>query len=248
MSEANFRFYGELNDFLTNNRKGKSFSYEFDGNPSVKNMIEALGVPHPEVYAIQANERFVDFSYHGQHGDRIRVYPVSYHQRLPEAVALQEPVDGEPRFVLDLHLGRLAAYMRMMGFDVLYRNDFEDPELARIASEQGRILLTRDRRLLMRNRVSQGYCLRSLDPERQLVEVLERYDLSDQVEPFRRCLRCNTPLVPVSKEKIVDRLEPLTKRYFNEFHICPNCKQIYWKGSHFHRMQRLIDRLLEENH
>jgi len=248
MSQARFRFFGELNDFLAHDRKERSFTYEFDGKPSVKNMIEALGVPHPEVYAIQVNDRFVDFSYHGQQGDEIKVYPISYKQKIPQMAALQEKVEDEPRFVLDLHLGRLAAYLRMMGFDVLYRNNFEDPELARIASEQERILLTRDRRLLMRNSISQGYCLRSLDPERQLVEVLERYDLSDQVEPFRRCLRCNTPLVPVSKEKIVDRLEPLTKRYFNEFHICPNCKQIYWKGSHFQRMQRLIDRLLEDNH
>jgi uncharacterized protein with PIN domain len=247
MNQAKFRFYGELNDFLNHDREGRSFVYEFDGKPSVKNMIEALGVPHPEVYAIQANDHFVDFSYHGQDGDKIEVYPVSYNQKIPQSASLQEPVEDELRFVLDLHLGRLAAYLRMMGFDVLYRNDFEDPELARIASEQDRILLTRDRRLLMRNRVSQGYCLRSLDPEQQLVEVLERYDLADQVEPFRRCLRCNTPLVPVSKEKIMDRLQPLTKRYFNEFHICPNCKQIYWKGSHFQRMQRLIDRLLEQD-
>jgi len=147
---------------------------------------------------------------------------------------------GEPRFVLDGHLGRLASHLRMLGLDCLYSSAFEDEELAQASAEEGRILLTRDRRLLMRKIVTQGYLLRSLDSDEQLCEVVKRYELWQWVKPFRRCLRCNHPLETVSKEAVLERLEPLTKRYFDEFRICPACDQVYWKGSHYERMLELI--------
>jgi uncharacterized protein with PIN domain len=128
----------------------------------------------------------------------------------------------------------------MLGFDSLYRNDYQDEELAEIASMKPRVLLTRDRRLLMRKAITRGYCLHSTDPRQQAAEVLRRFNLFEQIKPFQRCLRCNHALEPVSKEEIIDRLEPLTKQYFNEFRICPNCKQIYWKGSHYGHMLEMI--------
>ena len=143
----------------------------------------------------------------------------------------------EPRFVLDNHLGRLAAYLRMLGFDSLYRNNYNDEELVETSQREERILLSRDRRLLMRKAVSHGYCLRSLDSLEQLTEVIQRFDLTSRIMPFHRCLRCNHPLEPVAKEAVLDRLELLTKLYFNEFQICPACKQIYWMGSHYEKMQ-----------
>jgi uncharacterized protein with PIN domain len=149
----------------------------------------------------------------------------------------------EPRFLLDNHLGRLAAYLRMLGFDCLYQNDYDDAELAGILQADERILLSRDRRLLMRKVVTHGYCLRSLDSLEQLTEVVQRFDLTKSITPFHRCVHCNHPLESISKEAILDRLEPLTKQYFEEFHICPACKQIYWKGSHYERMQSLIEQI-----
>jgi uncharacterized protein with PIN domain len=146
--------------------------------------------------------------------------------------------------LLDNHLGRLAAYLRMLGFDCLYHNDYSDEELAEILQHEERILLTRDRRLLMRNVVSHGYCPRSLDSLEQLTEVIQRFELAKRIQPFHRCLRCNHPLEPVSKEAVLDRLEPLTRLYFDEFQICPDCKQIYWKGSHYERMERLIEQII----
>jgi uncharacterized protein with PIN domain len=133
----------------------------------------------------------------------------------------------------------------MLGFDCLYQNDFDDPRMTDIVVEEGRILLTRDRRLLMRKIIQHGYCLRSLNTLEQLKEVLERFKLVDAIQPFHRCIRCNHPLEPVEKEMVIERLEPLTRLYFEDFHICPACKQIYWKGSHFDRMQKLIEKVSE---
>jgi uncharacterized protein with PIN domain len=149
----------------------------------------------------------------------------------------------EPRFVLDCHLGRLTAQMRMLGFDCLYENDFNDEQLTEIAIQEERILLTRDRRLLMRKVIQHGYCLRSLDPLEQLTEIIRRFELTDSIQPFHRCLRCNHPLEPAEKESIIDRLEPLTKLYFDEFHICPACGQIYWKGSHYDQMVKVVEEI-----
>lgn len=234
MTTAFFHVFPDLNHFLSPERRGGQYGERFEYGQTVKHLIEAAGVPHTEVGQIQANGILVDLNYQVREGDRMEVF---------QATAANAPLTIPARFVLDSHLGRLAAYLRMFGFDAAYRNDFEDEALASISAVQDRILLTRDRRLLMRKIVRYGYCLRSLDPVEQLVEVLRRYDLLARAAPFKRCLRCNTPLDPVEKSVILERLQPLTQKYFEEFHICPNCGQIYWKGSHYEHMQSLIDRL-----
>jgi uncharacterized protein len=142
---------------------------------------------------------------------------------------------------LDNHLGKLATFLRIMGLDAAYRNDYQDDELAEVASREGRILLTRDRGLLMRKVVSQGYCVRALDPRQQAVEIVRRFDLYGHIRPFRRCLRCNSLLHPVDKQAIIERLEPLTRQYYDEFHICPQCDKIYWKGSHYEHMEKFLE-------
>lgn len=233
MIHATFQLHGALNDFLPAWKRGKLLSLAFNPDQSVKHLVESLGVPHTEIDCIRVGGGVVSFSYLVADGDRVAVYPLD---RDGEA-------SGELRFVVDNHLGRLAYFLRMLGFDTLYRNDFEDAELAHIAAEQGRILLTRDRRLLMRNQVQRGCCLRSLSPRQQLREVVERYDLRGRFVPFRRCMRCNGLLQPVSKEAVLDRLEPLTRIYFDDFRICPECQQVYWKGSHYQRMSRVIQDL-----
>ena len=228
MSTAYFSFVGRLNDFLPRDQRGQTIRVDFRGRQSIKHLAESLGVPHPEIGQVRVNGQEGTPSSITQDGDRVEVDPV------PNGSPIA------PRFVLDGHLGRLAAYLRMLGFDCLYESDYDDEELAKIASQESRILLTRDRRLLMRKSVEHGYCLRSLDSIEQLSEVLQRFELAKQIVPFHRCLRCNHPLEPVAKEVVFDRLEPLTKLYFDEFQICPACQQIYWKGSHYKRMQKLI--------
>ncbi len=233
MSRAYFLFLGRLNDFLPRDQKEQTIPVDFRGRQSVKHLAESLGVPHPEIGQVQLKGREGTLGTITQDGDRVELHPI------------QNGFPGEPRFILDGHLGRLAAYLRMLGFDCLYESDYEDEELAEIAQGEDRILLSRDRRLLMRKAVTYGYCLRSLDSLEQLSEVIRRFDLAKRIVPFHRCLRCNHPLEPVAKEAVLDRLEPLTRLYFDEFQICPACKQIYWKGSHYERMEGLIEQLTE---
>jgi hypothetical protein len=245
MVTATFRFYAELNDFLPPGLRQQTFLHHFNGDASVKDRIEAIGVPHPEVDLILANGQPVDFGYLVQHGDHIAVYPPFHSIDISAVTQVRPPRLAEPRFVLDGHLGRLANYLRMLGFDVLYRSDFTDEELAAISSQEDRILLTRDRGLLKRKEVMYGYCLRSLNTRRQVTEVLHRFDLLQEIAPFHRCLRCNGLLEPVAKQDVLEQLEPKTKRYFNEFYRCQDCGQIYWKGSHYDRMRRFVDDIME---
>jgi len=139
--------------------------------------------------------------------------------------------------------GKLATYLRLLGFDTRYTNHWEDSTLAEIADREGRILLTRDHALLMRRQVSRGMFVREDDPERQTIEVIRRIDLLEQIAPFTRCLHCNAVLTPVSKDAIIDRLLPKTRRYYDEFRVCPICDQIFWRGSHWEHVRGFIDRL-----
>ncbi len=246
MKHAAFRFYAELNDFLPPDRKMVSLDYPFLVSGSVKDMIEAFGVPHTEVDLILVNGESVDFSHPVQDGDRISVYPVFESLDITPLVHVRPRPLRQTRFVLDTHLGKLAVYLRMVGFDTLYRNDYADETLARISSGEGRILLTRDRGLLKRSVVTHGYWLRATDPRQQLVEVVRRFDLFRAIAPFQRCLRCNGLLEPVAKKAVSNRLQPKTRQYYDEFSICKTCDRVYWKGSHYQRMQGFIERLLEQ--
>ncbi len=233
--KATFTFFGELNDFLPRQYNGTSFSLEFAPHQSLKHLIESLGVPHTDFGQVLVNNQATDPNKRLSEGDQVAVYPAT------------SALESEPRFLLDNHLGQLATYLRMLGFDTLYRNDYQDEELARVASLDNRVLLTRDRRLLMRTAIRQGYCIHQTDPRRQAVEVLKRFKLQGQVEPFRRCLRCNSPLQVVSKEDVLDRLEPLTKLYYDEFRLCPSCGQVYWKGSHYGHMLEMIEAMAAQS-
>jgi len=236
--QATFAFQGELNDFLPEKQKNQVISLTFNGYQSVKHLIESLGVPHTELEDILVNRSRVDFNYLVQNGDAVTAYP--HDKRLLRALQA-----GERGFLLDNHLGRLAVYLRMLGFDCLYHNNYQDEQLAQIASQQSRILLTRDVRLLMRNAIQYGYWVRSKIPPQQLVEVIARFDLSSKITPFQRCMRCNGILQVVSKQEVLERLQPLTKKYFHEFRRCPDCQQVYWKGSHYERMLRFIQQTIE---
>ncbi|HLY32058.1 MAG TPA: Mut7-C RNAse domain-containing protein, partial [Ktedonobacterales bacterium] len=162
---------------------------------------------------------------------------VTLEQRVTPAIPI------EPRFVLDVHLGRLAAYLRMLGFDTLYENHCDDDVLARISSEQARILLTRDVGLLKRGVVVYGYFVRATQPEAQLAEVARRYRLLGLIQPFARCLRCNGLLAPAPKAEVADVLPPNVRDDYEEFRRCQACEQVYWRGTHYQRMQRVIARL-----
>jgi uncharacterized protein with PIN domain len=247
---ARFRFHAELNDFLPRGERGQSVERRFEWRGSVKDMIESLGVPHAEIEGIVVNGQSVGFEAIVEDRDVVEVYPRFVQVAVTPKVRLRPPLPDPPRFVLDIHLGRLAAYLRMMGFDTLYGDtnehdrDFADPALARLAHDEQRILLTRDIGLLKRSIVTYGYWVRSLKPRERLAEVVRRFDLHTRVSPFVRCIRCNGLLEPVEKAQIIDQLMPDTARYVETFHRCRECKQVYWRGMHTRRMQEIIDAAL----
>ncbi len=246
MPTATFRFYAGLNDFLSAGRRNQDFQHAFSADQSVKHLIEAFGVPHTEVELILINGEPVDFAQCVQHGDRVSIYPHFGALNINGISLLRPPVTRPTAFVLDNHLGKLAAYLRMLGLDTLYQNDFQDEILARLSNHEQRILLTRDQDLLKRRIIIYGYWVRAKAPRSQLVEVVERFDLLNVINPFSRCIRCNGLLAPVSKEAIIDRLEPKTRLYYNRFSRCTDCEQIFWQGSHWEHMQRLINSLQPE--
>lgn len=215
----------------------------WSAHETVKHLVEAAGVPHPEIAALSVNGAPVSFDARVAPGAVIEIY--AHEDAPPSAVALRPPPEP-PRFICDVHLGRLAAYLRMLGFDTLYCNDQSDAELVTRAQAEERILLTRDVRLLMRRAVTYGAFIRATGPEAQLREVVRRYGLRDRAQPFRRCIRCNGLTAPVTKAEILNQLQPKTRLYYEEFWRCRACGQIYWRGSHVERMQALIDRVFDE--
>ncbi len=246
MPQAQFRFYEELNDFLPPPKRKVTFTHEWRGTASVKDHIESLGVPHTEVDLILVNGESVDFSYRPKDGDRISVYPMFESLDITPVQRLRPRPLREPRFVLDGHLGRLAAYLRLLGFDTLWRNDFDDETLIQFSQQEERALLTRDQGLLKRKMVTRGYWVRSTVPREQAREVLERFDLRRNVAPFTRCLVCNGMLRSAPFEEVKEQLLPGTARAYREFWRCDQCAKVYWKGSHYRRMEALVREVLSE--
>ena len=244
MATVYFRFYAELNDFLPRELRMTAFPYSYNGRQSVKHLIEAAGVPHTEVDLILANGSSVDFSYIPSEGDHVSVYPVFEAFDIAPLSRVRPQPLRQMRFVIDSHLGRLAVYLRMLGFDTLYRNDYRDDDLVRISLEERRTLLTSDRSLLMRGAVTHGYFVRQRHWREQLIDVIYRFDLAGCVSPLTRCLVCNEPLEVVAKKAIVDRVPPRSRESCNEFWQCPGCRRLYWNGSHHRRMLQFIDQML----
>ena len=251
MSESiSIRFHDQLDYFLPAEQCGEAFDVEFKKARSVKDLIESIGIPHTEIDLIISNGISVDFAYQVQQGDNIEVYPVfgslDFSQFEQTIIHCQPEALPETRFVLDVHLGRLAAYLRMLGFDTLYKNDCDDPALADLSAVEQRILLTCDRLLLMRKQISYGYFVRSRQPHEQLMEILSRYGLYKDIKPFTRCMHCNGNTRAVSKQDIATRLLPKTKKYYDEFYQCDSCKKVYWQGSHYLRMQDMINMVKDD--
>lgn len=238
--KVTLRFYEELNDFLSSNKQKKRFAHFFIDRTSVKDTIESLGVPHTEIDLILVNGNSVDFSYLVNNGDDISVYPMFESLDITNLQHLRAKPLRKPKFILDVHLGTLAKYMRMLGFDTLYKNNYKDEEIVDISLKEKRTILTRDRGILKISEVTRGYWVRSSKPDEQIAEVINRFDLKDQIKELSRCLVCNSLLRKISKEKIIERLPQKVKELQNEFYYCNACDKIYWKGSHYAKMLETI--------
>jgi uncharacterized protein with PIN domain len=243
VARIGIRFYRTLNDFIAPALGDNEIIHHFERKASVKDMIESFNVPHTEIERISVNGVSAGFDYIVQDGDRIEVFPAGENSGAMPALQLRSPLSQPPQFVVDSNLGRLARYLRLLGFDCLYRNDYSDDMVARIASEQQRVVLTRDRSLLRRKIVTYGYFVRADKPKIQTREVLQRFALFSQIKPLTRCTHCNGVLAETGKNRIEHRLEPLTRRYFDKFLLCPDCNRIYWQGSHATRIKQLLAEL-----
>ncbi len=237
-----FRFYEELGTFLPPACRKQAFIHVFDGTPTVKDRIESLGVPHTEVDLILVDGEPVGFSHKLHGGERVSVYPMFECFELGDACRLRPHPLREPRFVLDVHLGRLAAYLRLLGFDSLYRNDYEDDQLLWVSRAEHRILLSRDTGLLKRAALTHGAFLHATDPRRQVREVMDRFQLDALVAPFTRCARCNGPvtLVHEAEQESVAASIGFVPAAGGRFSRCGDCGQLYWPGSHLVRLRKRL--------
>ncbi|MBA3883441.1 MAG: hypothetical protein H0X73_12210 [Chthoniobacterales bacterium] len=240
--ELAIRFHGDLPLFLRKPHESGTVRRVFREKTSVKDAIESCGVPHPEIDLVLVNRAPVDFGHQLVANACIDVFPVGAVP--PEHTGHLLQRRSIARFVADGHLGKLARDLRLLGFDLRYAADPEDAQLVAIATKDERALLTRDRRLLMHAAVRDGYCPRSDTPTVQTLEVIRRFQLASAIDPLTRCIRCNGSLAPVEKAAVFDRLEPLTRIFYDDFRECEECRQIYWRGTHSSKLNARIDAIL----
>jgi uncharacterized protein len=239
-SECEFRFYEELNDFLAPSRRKRSFSYGFRGTPAVKDAIEALGVPHTEVDLILVDGRSVRFSHKLHGGERVAVYPVFERLDIGAVVRLRPKPLRTPRFVADVHLGTLARYMRLIGFDTTYDNRAADGELVRQSVVERRILLTRDVGLLKHRVLTHALFVRPVEPRQQLHDIVKTLDLAGKLKPFTRCMACNGALRRVRAQSVQAELPHALRGRAVPIARCALCHRLYWPGSHRVHLDRLV--------
>jgi len=237
------RFYEELNDFLPEEKRKITFEHKYIDRTSVKDVIESLGVPHTEIDLLLVNGKSVGFDYLISDGDNISVYPVFESFDIANVQCLRPKPLRDPKFISDVHLGKLTRYLRMMGFDVLYKNDFDDEEIMDISLKEKRAILTRDRGILKHGKVIHGYWIRSTKVREQVIEVIKRFDLKNIIKEFSRCIECNSSLVKTNKDKIVNELPPKVARSIENFYKCPECKKIYREGTHYKKMLSFIQNI-----
>ncbi len=235
---ATYHIHGDLSHLLRQRWRARNpIVLPVTRSTSIKDAIEAFGLPHTEIGSLSCNGSMIDFSKRVEDNDRFAIYPITAPWDIAQPTLLRPAWLHEVRFIVDVNVGRLARYLRMTGFDTLYNPCWTDREILLSLENDPRILLTRNLDLLKRKQIVYGRCIRATAPADQLREVLHLYNLTGQKQPFSRCLDCNAPLQPAKKQDILHRLEPLTIRYFDVFSLCPHCDKIYWSGSHVDRMQ-----------
>ena len=245
MAVATLRCYEELNDFLPHALRRRDISLHFEPPAPVRHLVETVGVPHTEIELVLRNGESVDLEARVEDGDRLAVYPVFESFDVAPLVRLRTAPLREPRFLADAHLGRLARDLRLLGFDAVFANDLGDDALAHLAAAEHRILLTRDRQLLMRREVTHGCYLRAARPEEQLAYLVRRLQLCRLFRPFTRCTACNTPVEAVGREAVAAQLPPGVRRLHDDFWRCGGCGRVYWQGSHWRAMAGRIARLCD---
>jgi uncharacterized protein with PIN domain len=243
-ANVTFRFYEELNDFLAPERRRREFECACPRGASVKHAIEALGVPHTEVELVLVDGASVGFEHALAGGERVAVYPVFEAFDVTPLVRVRERPLRETRFIADAHLGALARLLRLAGFDTRFANAWPDAEIVRLALAEHRIVLTRDRALLMRRELTHGCYVHARHAAQQAREMFDRLDLRGTARPFTRCLVCNAALRPTDKAAIAARVPAGVFARHERFAGCPDCGRVYWEGVHWKRMTETLAALL----
>jgi uncharacterized protein with PIN domain len=240
VDEARLCFAGDLAELVTCANDAGCLKYPVGRRASIKDVAEALGVPHTEIYGIEGCGRACDFSLLLEPGMRVTFLPASLVSRSPVDVTRPTRLRPRPlgtlRFLVDENVAGLVPLLRALGFDTIHDRTWDDAHIARMAADQERVVLTRDRALLKRSAVSHGRLIRSQNVDRQLLEVLGLFRTGPLDAAFMRCLRCNALTRAVDKEAVLNRLEPLTREHYDSFRLCPGCGGIYWRGSHYDRL------------
>jgi uncharacterized protein with PIN domain len=158
---------------------------------------------------------------------------------------------SEIRFIVDHNVGKLARWLRMMGYDSLFFDGEDDSQMVRQALAEGRMVLTRDAGIMKRRVVNNGrlkaLLIESEEPERQMQQVITRLDLDINLRPFTLCLECNHPLVERSREEVKDRVPPYVYETQSQYMECPACRRIYWRGTHWEAMIKKLEKLAKIN-
>lgn len=236
MKNIELCFDPELADFF---RIESRIRYPLHRRASIKDIIEALGVPHTEVGEILVDDRPESFNLIPGTGQKINVRAVQAPFDISQHGLLRRRSFKTMRFLVDVNVGKLAYMLRMLGYDALFESTLKDKEIALLAHDQKRVVLSRDRGLLKQSLIEYGRLVRSQEPDRQLREITRLFGLNCR-KMFSRCLSCNHLLKNVEKKQIAHRLEPKTKKYFSRFSMCPGCDRIYWPGSHWEKMNDLV--------
>ncbi len=245
LKNITFRCYAELNDFLLPEHRQKPFIHPLKTPVSLGEAIESLGIPCSEVDLVLVNSEPASLDQRLFENDVVSVYPIFETLDISELKGKHSSALRVSRFILDAHLGKLAKYLRMLGFDTLYRNDYGDEEIIDLAAKDNRIILSRDKLLLQSRRVTHGYYIRATEKHKQLREVVRKFDLYSQFKSFSRCMTCNAGLVPKSRQEISHLVQPDILNLYEEYYFCPACGKVYWQGSHFKRMESFIRELTQ---
>jgi len=224
-------------------RLSKMVVYPLTRRASIKDIIEALHIPHTEIGSIVHQDAEISFFHIPEPGERLALFSFSPGTDVTMPTRLRPNPLQKTAFMVDINVGKLARLLRMCGIDTRYEPELNEADLAEQVVTNRRILLSRNRDLLQRKIITWGHLVRAEQPEEQLAEVITLYGLEEAIKPFSRCLECNALLQPVEKTAILHRLEPLTKKYYQTFRICSDCNQIYWRGSHHQRMDTLMQRM-----
>ncbi|HAH25485.1 MAG TPA: twitching motility protein PilT [Prolixibacteraceae bacterium] len=245
MIQVSFRFYEELNNYLPEELRQVWVESNIETKASIGEIIQSLGIPPDEIDLVLVNQQSKSLDYLLQDGDRVSIFPVFESFDLSEMNQLREKPLRNPSFILDVHLGRLCKYLRMLGWDTLYSNQYTPEQMIELSLQEKRILLSRSIQLTRHKQLTHAWWVRSSNPLEQLKDLVTRLDLSSQADPLTRCLNCNNKLISIDKTEVVGRLEDRTAKYYSEFFVCRKCDQIYWKGSHYENMVKFIEQHLQ---